>query len=203
MRKLLPGYPLRAALYLLLLPALLLSALSGRGQTVSNFATLALPSGIAHDATGNLYVTTYSAGGIKKITPAGVISTFVADGTFLRPSNLVFDGSGNLYVSNNGSNNSVHKITSAGVASVYATGIAGPRGLDFLANGNLLIASQGDNEIKQVTPAGVVSTYLGNGSGLLNQPTDVLVDAIGNVYIANYGNSNVLKVTPGGVVSVP
>jgi DNA-binding beta-propeller fold protein YncE len=82
-----------------------------------------LPSGIARDANGNLFVSDAGSHVIRMITPDGRVSTFAgmadspgaAGGTgsaarFNAPKGLAFDGSGNLYVADSGSH-TIRKIT--------------------------------------------------------------------------------------------
>src|SRR5439155_27694 len=69
-----------------------------------------------------------------------------------------------------------------------------------------------NNTIRQITPAGVVSTLAGvagasgcaDGTGSaarFNSPLGVAVDSAGNLYVADTNNDTIRKITPGGVVS--
>ncbi|MDF2434108.1 MAG: hypothetical protein JWP44_3739 [Mucilaginibacter sp.] len=142
------------------------------------------PQGIAVDAQGNLFVADSYNHCIRKITPAGVVTTFA------------------------GSQTLGHQDGPAATAQFYA-----PKGLAFDSQGNLFVADYGNNLIRKITPAGIVSTYAGNGTaGLVdgstasliefNGPAGVALDAAGNLYIADRGNNVVRKVTPAGAVSV-
>jgi gliding motility-associated-like protein len=66
------------------------------------------------------------------------------------------------------------------------------------ASGNLYVADRDNNQIKKVTPAGVVTLF---ASGF-NQPNGVAVDKTGNVYVADAASNQIKKITPAGVVSV-
>ncbi len=57
-----------------------------------------VPSGLAFDAAGNLYVANDSNSTVSEVTPAGVVSTFASG--FDDPDGLAFDSAGNLYVAN-------------------------------------------------------------------------------------------------------
>ena len=72
------------------------------------------------------------------------------------PYGLAFDAAGNLYVANAG-DDTVSKVTPAGVVSTFASGFDDPVGLAFDAAGNLYVANAGDNTVSKVTPAGTVS----------------------------------------------
>jgi sugar lactone lactonase YvrE len=141
------------------------------------------------DGLGNIYVADYSNNLIRKITSAGVVSTFAGSGSvgsadgagilasFNNPQGLVLDGSGNLYVADQG-NNLIRKITSGGVVSTFAgSGKAGSTngnvteatfgalsGVALDGLGNLYVADQGNSLIRKITPAGMVTTFAGSGS---------------------------------------
>ncbi|MGE3817822.1 MAG: FG-GAP-like repeat-containing protein [Isosphaeraceae bacterium] len=95
----------------------------------------------------------------------------------------------------------IGKATASGpVLSTFVgsgQGLSAPNNLAFDAAGNLYIANRAANNIRKVTPTGVVSTF---ASGL-NGPAALAFDAAGNLYVANAANNTVSKVTPAGVVS--
>jgi len=178
-----------------------ISATVVKAQTVTNFVSsnlgLSGPEGLAFDASGNLYVANYNSNTISKVTPAGVVTTFVSTG-LSQPTGLVFDASGILYVANWGSN-TISKVTPSGVVSTFvSSGLFNPWGLAFDASGNLYVGNNGYGVVSKVNPAGTVSTFAGtfaNGDGLA-------FDASGNLYVADAsGKSNISKVTPSGIVS--
>src|SRR6185369_3378207 len=78
--------------------------------------------------------------------------------------------------------------------------------------GNVYVADAGNNEIRKVTAAGVVTTLAGlAGSGGIadgtgrdarfEHPTGVAVDSAGNVYVADEWNFTIRKITPAGVMT--
>ncbi len=145
-----------------------------------------------------------------------------------------FDTAGNLYVSDE-DNNVVLRIATSGTVAVAAgNGIRGfsgdggtatsaslnkPYGLAVDSDQNLYIAEYGNNRVRKVTAAGIISTVAGDGfqnsSGLgrytgdggpataasLSLPSDVAVDQGGNLYIADTFNSSIRKVTPDGIIT--
>ncbi len=124
------------------------------------------------------------------VTPT--ISTFASG--FDNSVAVAFDSAGNLYVGNTG-DNTVSKVTPAGVKSTFASTLDGPFALAFDAAGNLYVANSGNNIVSEVTPAGVVSTF---ATGL-DFPYGLAFDSAGNLYVANLGNNTVTELSPAGV----
>lgn len=142
------------------------------------------PQGITHDASGNLYVVDTGNQKIRKITPAGIVTTLAgrsrspgsADGVrfnaqFNSPTGIAIDASGNLYVADTG-NNTIRKITPDGVVTTLA-GTPGPSG--------------------DADGSGATARF--------NQPSNIAIDAAGNLYVTDTGNLLIRKITPDGSVS--
>ena len=135
------------------------------------------------DSAGNVYVADYVNNTIRKVTPAGVVTTLAglagnagsADGTgsaarFNDPAGVAVDSAGNVYVADTG-NNTIRKVTPAGVVTTLAglagslaarTGRGAPRGLIHLAGvavdsaGNVYVADTVNNTIRKGFPASSV-----------------------------------------------
>jgi len=211
---------------------------SGSADGTGAAARFNFPTGVAVDGSGNVYVADSNNSTIRKVTPAAVVSTLAgtasasgsADGTgaaarFDDPHGVAVDGSGNVYVADN-FNNTIRKVSPAGVVTTLA-GTAGasgsadgagaaarfnwPEGVAVDGSGTVYVADEGNNAIRKVTPAGVVSTLAGggycgsaDGTGAAARfcgPFGVAVDRSGNVYVADSFNNSIRKVTPAGVVS--
>lgn len=212
---------------------------SGSTDGTGSAARFNQPVDVQIDSVGNLYVADIINHTIRKITPGAVVSTLAglagqtgsADGLgstarFLLPNAVAVDGSANVYVSD--SNNTIRKITPAGLVSTLAgqTGIIGSTdgtgsaarfnlgegGFTCDSAGNLIVADQVNNTLRKVTPAGVVTTLAGfagsagttDGTGSaarFDYPLKMAIDPQGNVYVPCYNTNTVRKVTPGGVVT--
>ena len=175
-----------------------------------------LPFGITVDASGNSYVADFINNRIRKITAAGVVSTFAggtqgsADGTgtaaqFFRPIDITIDNiTGNLYVSDQ-QNCRIRKITPGGVVTTLAgstcgftdgTGTAAkfayPFGIAIDALQNIYVADSDNHKIRKITPGGVVTTVAGSTAGFAN----------GNVSIAQFSDPFGLCVDSSGVIYI-
>ena len=156
----------------------------GDGGTATA-AQLSDPHGIALDAAGNLYIADTANHRIRKVTPAGVISTVA--GT----ESAGYSGDG-------------------GAATLAE--LNWPHGIAVDAAGNFYIADTGNHCIRKVTSAGIITTVAGNGtegfygdggpatSAMLAYPFGVTVDAAGNLYIADSNNQRIRKVTSAGII---
>ena len=161
---------------------------SGATNANGAAARFNLPYGLAVDAANHVFVADYGNRVIRRITPAGDVTTFAgavgqggatdgaaANARFNLIFGLAFDASGALYATDLGNHN-VRKI-SAGTVTTLAgstTGVAGaldgtttaarfnqPRGLTVDAQGNVYVADFGNHTVRQITPAGVVTTLAG------------------------------------------
>jgi len=79
------------------------------------------PNSIDTDASGNLYLTEYQNSGIRKITPAGVVSSLNQDvRNFVTwPSAIAFDKNGNCLITSN-YNFAINRLLPANTLEVVA-----------------------------------------------------------------------------------
>ena len=142
--------------------------------------------GIAIDATGNLYIADVYNNRIRMVNTAGIINTIAGNGTG------GYSGDGGQ----------------ATAAELYY-----PAGITFDVIGNYYIAEAGNNRVRKVNTAGIISTVAGNGTNTgctgdggqataagINDPIPVVFDASGNMYISN-NCFTIRKVNTVGVIS--
>jgi sugar lactone lactonase YvrE len=202
-------------------------------------AEFSVPTGVTVDLNGNVYVADTGNDTIRVISSAGTVTTLAgspgnagsADGSassarFLSPSGVAVDSAGNVYVADTG-NNTIRVITSAGTVTTLAgsvgfTGSAdgagssarfsSPSGIAVDAAGNIYVSDRGNNTIRMVTSAGVVTTLAGlagtpgfaDGTGRsarFSSPSGIAVDGAGTIYVADTGNDTIRTITNSGVVT--
>ena len=145
-------------------------------------ASFAYPAGIAVDSSGNIYVSDSGSSKIRKITPAGVVTTLAGGAGY---------GS----------------IDGPGSTATFSS----PYGMAVDGSGNVYVADQSTHKVRRITPGGLVSTLAGSGklastdgtgaSAAFNTPMGVAADFSGNVYVADAFNNKVRKITPAGAVT--
>ncbi|MEI7733285.1 MAG: immunoglobulin domain-containing protein [Verrucomicrobiota bacterium] len=161
-----------------------LAGILGSANGTSNSARFFFPRGVAVDGATNLYVADAANHTIRKITPAGVVSTYAG----IPGTNGSTDGP-------------------AGLARFY-----NPSGVAVDSATNVYVADTANHTIRLITPAGVVSTVAGsaanpgsadgtNAVARFYNPSGVAVDAVGNLYVADTGNHTIRRIAPGGVVT--
>ncbi|MBC7976668.1 MAG: hypothetical protein H7138_16970 [Myxococcales bacterium] len=145
------------------------------------------PGGVAVDGAGNMYVADSANHAVRKVTPAGVVTTLAgtagvrgdADGTgplarFNSPFGVAVDGAGNVYVLDG--NATVRKVTAAGITTTLAgtanmggsadgSGAAArfvsPFGVAFDRAGVAYVTDLGASTIRKLTADGMVTTLAG------------------------------------------
>lgn len=196
---------------------------------------------VTTDAAGNVYFTDNADARVRKIDAAGIITTITGNGVsafsgegvpataarFMAPSGITNDGAGNIYIADN-LNHRIRKIDNAGIITTIAgNGTAGsvgdggpataarlnaPYGIILDGAGNLYIADAGNNKVRKIDAAGMMSTVAGTGtagfsgdglaatSANLSAPSSVAVDQYGNLYIGDAVNNRIRKVNNAGII---
>ena len=160
---------------------------SGSANATGTNATFNTPCGLAFDAGGNLYVSDTGNNVIRKIAPAGAVTTFAGatgsggflDGAsgsalFNSPLGIIIATNGAVFVADGG-NHCIRKIsggnvtTFAGSPQVWGSAdgsgtnaqFNGPCGLKFDARGILFVSDANNNTIRKISTNGIVTTFAG------------------------------------------
>lgn len=158
-----------------------------------------MPSGIAVDSSGHVYVGDQRNGingKIKKLVN-GAWTDITGNGSFDWPTGIAVDSSGNVYVADY-FGDKIEKLASSSSVWADITGNGDFKGLVGVAadnSGNVYVADNGNKKIKKL--AGGSSTWTDiTGNGSFNTPQGIAVDSAGNVYVADYLSGKIKKMAP-------
>jgi alpha-tubulin suppressor-like RCC1 family protein/sugar lactone lactonase YvrE len=201
---------------------------SGSADGTGGAARFNSPSSMGADAAGNLYLVDGAGAAVRKITPAGVVTTLVS--SLGGNQAIAVSAAGTVYLADR-SNHAIYRLSSEGSLVLIAgqTGTSGnangtgaaarfasPAGLTVDAAGSLYVSDTGNYTVRKITSAGVVTTLAGlagvsgavDGPGPLARfysPGALAVDASGNLYLldgSNYSSNPTLRrIAPSGEVS--
>ncbi len=206
----------------------------------ANAANLNAPLSVCLDAAGNLYIADFGNHRVRKVNTSGIISTVAgssvglggdgsaATAAFLNyPTDVSMDASGNLYICDYG-NQRIRKVNTSGIISTFAGSTGGysgdgaaataaklssPNGVFAAPSGQVYIADMGNNCIRKVDIAGVITTIAGNTSSgytgdggaataaNMNSPSFVTTDVAGNVFFSDMNNAVIRKVNTAGIIT--
>ncbi len=158
---------------------------AGSANGTGTAATFNGPNGMVKDSQGNLYVSDYTNQVVRKITPQGVVTTFVG------------------------------AMGTAGFADGTGTAAKINNALQMVidANDNLYLADGGNHRIRKITPGGEVTTIAGAGtagsvddealSATFNVPSGIALDpATGALYVSEASGHVIRKIENGQVTTI-
>jgi uncharacterized protein (TIGR03437 family) len=150
-------------------------------------ANLHLPTGVAVDSSGNVYIAAASDNTVRIVTTDGIINIFAGTG----------------YAGYYGDMTTTLPNPVTGTASL--AGLRGPQDVVIGPDGSAYIADTGNAAIRKVT-SGIITTVAGTGavgfagdgglatSSAMSAPYSVAVDSSGNLVIADYNNNRIRRV---------
>ncbi len=161
-----------------------LAGSQGTNDGTGSAARFTDPQGVAVDRTGNVYVADEFGQTIRKVTPAGVVTTLAG----VAHSPGTNDGTGS------------------------AARFAFPQGMAVDGAGNVFVAEWGADKIRKITPGGTVTTIARppvspasnagpKNAARYNRPMGAAADSAGNVYLGDVWHHTIGKVTPSGTAT--
>jgi len=209
--------------------------MAGPGDGPALEARLRQPRGLAMGAKGALYISDAANHRIRRLDLDGTIATVAgsdpgfADGKgmkarFNMPADIATDAAGAIYVADAG-NFRVRKVALDGTVTTIA-GSGKPGNIDGKATaatfnqllgiavdakGNVFVSDHANHNIRRISTAGVVTTFVGGTKGYadgkgtaakISRPAGLYLDAKGDLHFADLGNNRLRKVAPDGTVSL-
>ncbi len=201
---------------------------TGEGTATSNAVNA--PRGLALDAGGNLYIADSANHRVRRVTPAGFMTTIAGTGTGTNsgdggsaaqaalntPTAVAVDATGNLYIA---TTDRVRKVAPNGAIStliitVGQFGLLVPSGLAVDSQNNLYVSSsQGASSIIRVAPDGTNTRIAGNGSNSgfsgdggpalqaqLKNPGGLTIAASNAIFVADRDNFRVRRIDPDATI---
>jgi RHS repeat-associated protein len=157
---------------------------SGDGGPATD-AALNMVTGLALGSDGSLYIADAGNNCIRRVDPSGIINTYAGTGA------CGFSGDSGLAVN----------------AQLNC-----PLGIAIGPDGSLYISDEGNERVRKVSPAGIITTIAGNGQQSATgdggpaaqaslDPYGLDVDTRGNIYVADAYDCTVRKITPNGIIT--
>jgi uncharacterized protein (TIGR03437 family) len=203
---------------------------SGDGKAATS-ATLASPSGVAVDSSGNVYIADTGNNVIRQVNTSGIINTFAGNnsmgggysgdggaatnGMLDAPTGVAVDSANNVYMTDS-INNLVRKVSGGNFSTIIGIGSTGqslnhPNGLVVDSKGAVYVSDTSHRVLKYANSA--LTTFAGTGDvgfagdngpankAVLNNPVGLAIDAAGNIYIADANEFRIRVVSPTGIIS--
>jgi sugar lactone lactonase YvrE len=157
-------------------------------------AALDYPTSVAFDSAGNLYIADQHNNRLRKVTPGGTITTLAGAGAF------GFFG----------------ELSGNGGPAIQAE-LFFPGGLAFGPDGSLYFSDTWNNQIRRISPAGIITPFAGTGGldgghgfagdggpareAVLDFPAGLAFDRNGNLFFADQHNNRIRKISPDGIIT--
>jgi trimeric autotransporter adhesin len=165
-------------------------------------ASLHLPTGVVVDSSGKVYIAVSSDNTVRVVTTDGIINIFAGAG---------YQG---YYGDYNAGTTTGTTVTGAVTGTATIAGLTNPQDVTLGPNNSILIADTGNNAIRSVSSAGVITTLSGTGNiALLASgdgvattlamlaPFSVTADSSGNLYVAEFGTNRIRKIDTKGNIT--
>jgi sugar lactone lactonase YvrE len=161
-------------------PSAVVSTLAGNSNTglvdgTGTAASFYYPAGVAFDNSGNILVCDYYNHSIRKVTTAGVVTTYAGTG-----------------------------MSGAGDGPLASATFSGPFGIAVASNGTIYVLDRDNGTIRQISTVGEVTTIAGSTNGFadgagstakFDNPCGIAIDANGALFVADVNNNRIRKIT--------
>ncbi|MEV6258478.1 serine/threonine-protein kinase PknD [Nocardia sp. NPDC051911] len=165
-------------------------------QTALPFTGVSLPTGVAVDPAGNVYVTDMGSDRVLKLAAGASTPTPLPITGLKNPQDVAVDPAGNVYVSDT-SNDRVLKLAvgASTPAPLPFTGLKDPHGVAVDNAGGVYVADRGNDRVLKLAAGAAAPTTLPLTG--LQGPDGVAVDAAGNLYVTELGTEQVRMLAAG------
>jgi sugar lactone lactonase YvrE len=192
-----------------------LGLLGDGGKATS--AELYLPSGVAFDGAGNLYIGDAAHNRVRMVCAAAASGIIKGTPAKCTAAGII------ITVAGGGGGCSGEKDTFGDGCAATASTLSNPEGVTVDGAGNLYVTDTGNDLVREVNAeSGVITVFAGNLSGtsglcaaktdslgdgcpatqsVLNAPQGATFDVFGNLYIADTSNNRIRVVAPSGVIT--
>src|ERR1017187_4986606 len=166
-------------------------------------ASLHLPSALAVDSSGKVYIAVSADNTVRVVTTDGLINLFAGSG---------YPG---FYGDYNAGTTTAGVCTGCVAGTATLAGLTNPQDVEIGPNNTILIADTGNASIRSVSSAGIITTLSGlnggaglvaSGDGVANTlamlaPFGVTADSSGNLYVAESGTYRIRKIDTAGNIT--
>ncbi|MBF6228839.1 protein kinase [Nocardia abscessus] len=165
-------------------------------QTALPFPGVSLPTGVAVDMAGSVYVTDMGNDRVVKLAAGASTPTALPFTGLKNPQDVAVDNAGNVYVADTSNNRVVALAAGASTPTMLPfTGLKSPQGVAVDNAGDVYVTDRGNSRVLRLAAGASAPTTLPFTE--LRDPQGLAVDTAGNVYVTELGTERVLRLAPG------
>ncbi|WP_067678829.1 serine/threonine-protein kinase PknD [Nocardia miyunensis] len=165
-------------------------------QTPLPFTGVSLPTDVAVDAAGNVYVTDMGNDRVVKLAAGASTPTLLPFTGLNNPQGVAVDAAGNIYVTDTSNNRVVKLGVGASTATPLPfTGLRDPQGVAVDPAGDVYVGDRGNDRVVRLAAGASAPTTLPFTG--LQDPQGVAVDGAGNVYVTELSTDRVVRLAAG------
>lgn len=183
-------------------------------------------AGLAITLGGNIIVGDLASKTLRQIAPGGTVTTIAGNGMYnFDPVSLAAGVSGDLFVADQ-TNDVIRDFTGGGATSIIYSGMQSapgstngnitsssynmPADIKFDQTGDMFIADENNNMIREISAGGAVTTVAGtstpglvdgpDATALFNRPDALTLDPVNNIYVADWKGIVIRMIDANGFV---